>query len=279
MPALDSLRVLAVCVRHENFSRAASELGITPTAVSQRVRALEAQIGVELFRRSGPRLITTDRAKALAQRLEHALSLMHLAVDDCRRVKHPLRVTCAPTFAGRWLLPRLAAYHPMPGADPIVLDNSKGLLPDGAFDVAIRNGIGPWPGYGGVKLVADLGTPMLSPKWLPDSGRFTVQRLLKVPLLPDPRWADWLKLAGVPNAKARFLGTRFPSYELEAQAAAEGLGAALISPVLFAGLREQKLLIAPFSWTVEGPSSYWLLWTNEAAASHFVTWLKAQFGH
>src|SRR5579863_311324 len=117
MPALDSLRVLAVCVRHENFSRAASELGITPTAVSQRVRALEAQIGVELFRRSGPRLITTDRAKALAQRLEHALSLMHLAVDDCRRVKHPLRVTCAPTFAARWLLPRLAAYHSMTGAD------------------------------------------------------------------------------------------------------------------------------------------------------------------
>lgn len=48
---------------------------------------------------------TTDRAKALAQRLEQALSLMQLAVDDCRRVKHPLRVTCAPTFAGlvTWL--------------------------------------------------------------------------------------------------------------------------------------------------------------------------------
>lgn len=279
MPALDSLRVLAVCVRHENFSRAAAELGITPTAVSQRVRALEAQIGVELFRRSGPRLSTTDRAKALAQRLEQALSLMQLAVDDCRRVKHPLRVTCAPTFAVRWLLPRLAAYHALPGADPIVLDDSKGLLPKGAFDVAIRNGTGPWPGYDGVKLIADLGTPMLSPKWLRAAGRFTVQRLLKVPLLPDPRWPDWFKLAGVPNAKPQFLGTRFPSYELEAQAAADGLGAALISPVLFAAFREQRLLTAPFSWTVEGPGSYWLLWTNDAAGSHFVTWLKSHFGH
>lgn len=278
MPALDSLRVLAVCVRHGNFSRAAFELGITPTAVSQRVRALEAQIGVELFRRSGPRLITTDRAKALAQRLDQALSLMRSAVDDCRRVKHPLRVTCAPTFAARWLLPRLAAYHSMPGADPLVLDNSKAVLEEGAFDVAIRSGIGPWPGCGGIKLVADQGTPMLSPKWLPDTGRFTVQRLLKVPLIPDPRWPDWFELAGFPNASPQFIATRFPNYELEAQAAAQGLGAALISPVLFAGLREQNVLIAPFPWRVEGPGSYWLLWTNEAAASHFVGWMKSQFG-
>lgn len=277
MPALDSLRVLAVCVRYGNFSRAASELGITPTAVSQRVRALEAQIGVELFRRSGPRLVTTDRAKALAQRLEQALSLMHSAVDDCRRVKHPLRVTCAPTFAARWLLPRLAAYHSLPGADPIVLDNSKVLLPEGSFDVAIRNAIGPGPGYSAVKLFADLGTPMLSPKWLRDSGRFTVRRLLKVPLIPDPRWSDWFKLAGLPNAKPQFIATRFPNYELEAQAAAQGLGAALISPVLFAGLREQNALVAPFPWAVEGPTSYWLLWTGEAAAAHFVGWMKSQF--
>ncbi len=277
MPALDSLRVLAMCVRHGNFSRAASELGITPAAVSQRVRALEAQIGVELFRRAGPRLITTDRAKALAQRLEHALSLMNLAVDDCRRVKHPLRVTCAPTFAARWLLPRLAGYHALPGADPIVLDNSKAILPEGSFDVAIRSGDAPPAGYCAVKLLADEGTPMLSPKWLRGSRRFTLPRLLEVPLIPDPRWSEWFKLAGLPNAKPRFINTRFPNYELEAQAAVEGLGAALISPVLFAGLREQNLLAAPYPWTFKGPDSYWLLWTQEAAASHFVRWIKSQF--
>src|SRR5579859_5824328 len=105
LPPLDSLRVLAVCIRHENFSRAAAELGITPTAVSQRMRALEADIGVMLFRRHGPRLTATARARALGQKLEQALSLIRTAVDDCRRVKHPLRVTCAPTFAARWLLP------------------------------------------------------------------------------------------------------------------------------------------------------------------------------
>ena len=72
-PPLDSLRVLSACVRHGNFSRAAAELRITPTAVSQRMRALEDRLGAKLFRRHGPRLTTTARAKALGQRVEQAL--------------------------------------------------------------------------------------------------------------------------------------------------------------------------------------------------------------
>lgn len=277
LPPLDSLRVLAACARHGNFSRAALELGITPTAVSQRMRALEAQLGVKLFKRHGPKLLTTDRARALGQRLEHALSLMHHAVDDCVRVKHPLRVTCAPTFAARWLIPRLATYHALPGADPIVLDASQVMLPTGAFDVAIRSGTGPWPDYRCVRLLSEQGTPMLSPKWLPGPNGLTVKQFLKVPLIPDPRWSQWLELAGVPNAKPRFVGTRFPNYELEAQAAVQGVGAALLSPPLFASLRAEGHLVAPFPWVVEGPSSYWLLWTSEAAGCHFVEWLKTQF--
>jgi LysR family glycine cleavage system transcriptional activator len=276
LPPLDSLRVLAACTRHGNFSRAASELGITPTAVSQRMRALEAQMGVKLFKRHGPKLTTTDRAKALGQRLEQALWLMRSAVDDCRRLKQPLRVTCAPTFAARWLLPRLATYHALPGADAIVLDNIQAVLPAGAFDVAIRSGIGPWPGYSAAKLVTEQRTPMFSPKWAP--GRLTVKALLQMPLIPDPGWTAWFKLAGVANAKPEFVATRFPNYELEAQAAVQGIGAALLSPMLFADLRAQRALIAPFSWMLEGPGSYWLLSGEESAECHFVRWMKSQFG-
>jgi LysR family transcriptional regulator, glycine cleavage system transcriptional activator len=266
MPSLESLRVLAACVRHGNFSRAAAELGITPTAVSQRMRALEAQVGVKLFRRHGPKLTTTDRAKVLGQRLEHALVLMRTAVDDCRRLKHPLRVTCAPTFAARWLVPRLASYHTLPGANAIALDADQRLSAPGTFDVAIRSGVGPWPGYEAVRLLSQQGTPLLSPKWLPSGSRLSVRQLLKVPLIPDPHWSQWFKLAGVPN------------YELEAQAALQGIGAALLSPVLFEQFTAQGLLIAPFRCTVEGRDSYWLLWTKEFWDAHFVRWMKSQFG-
>jgi LysR family glycine cleavage system transcriptional activator len=275
-PPLDSLRVLAACVRHGNFSRAAAELGITPTAVSQRMRALEAEMAVKLFKRHGPRLTTTDRAKALGQTLGQALSLMHAAVDDCRRVKQPLRVTCAPTFAARWLIPRLATYHSLPGANAIVLDNAQAVLPAGAFDVAIRTGRGPWPDHGTAKLMAERRTPMFSPKSAP--GRINVKTLLQMPLIPDPGWAAWFKLAGIADAKPRFVTTRFPNYELEAQAAVQGIGAALLSPTLFADLCVQGVLTAPFRSMLEGPGGYWLLWGDESSDCHFVRWMKAQFG-
>lgn len=277
LPQLESLRVLAACVRYGNFSRAAAELGITPTAVSQRMRALEAQLGVKLFRRHGPKLTTTDRARSLGQRVEHALALMRVAVADCRRLKQPLRVTCAPTFAARWLVPRLAAYQTLPGASAIAMDASQGLSPPGFFDVAIRSGVGPWPGCESVRLLSEQGTPMLSPKWLPPRGRLTVRRLLRIPLIPDPRWAQWFALAGVPNPRPTFVAARFPNYELEAQAALQGIGAALLSPVLFEQFTAQGALVAPFPQAIEGPNSYWLLWTPESASAHFVGWMKSQF--
>ena len=278
LPPLESLRVLAACVRLGTFSRAAAELGITPTAVSQRMRALEAQIGVTLFRRHGPKLTTTDRARALGQRISDALTLMHGAVDDCRRIKHPLRVTCAPTFAARWLVPRLVGYQSLPGANPIALDATQSLSPQGAFDVAIRSGRGPWPGYESVRLLSERGTPMLSPKWAPPGSRMTVKKLLRVPLIPDSRWVEWFKLAGVAIAKPKFVAARFPNYELEALAAIQGIGAALLSPDLFAQFIAQGMLVAPFASTLEGPNSYWLLWTKEWADAHFLGWMKSQFG-
>ena len=278
LPPLESLRVLAVCVRLGTFSAAAAELGVTPTAVSQRMRALEAHIGVTLFRRHGPKLATTDRARALGQRISDALALMHAAVDDCRRIKHPLRVTCAPTFAARWLVPRLAAYQSLPGANPIALDATQSLSPQGTFDVAIRSGRGPWPGYESVRLLSDLGTPMLSPKWAAPGRRMTAKGLLRVPLIPDSRWAAWFKLAGVATPKPQFVAARFPNYELEALAAVQGLGAALLSRDLFSQFIEQGQLVAPFAATVEGPSSYWLLWAKDCANAHFLSWMRSQFG-
>jgi LysR family glycine cleavage system transcriptional activator len=277
-PPLDSLRVLGACVRHGNFSRAAAELRITPTAVSQRMRALEDRLGAKLFRRHGPRLTTTARARALGQRVEHALALINTAVDDFRRIRQPLRVTCAPTFAARWLLPRLAAYHALPGADAIALDATQDLLPPGAFDVAVRSGTAPWPGYQAAKILSEQRTPMLSPRLSPAGKRITVRSLLKLPLIPDPSWSEWFKLAGLAGAKPHFVATRFPNYELEAQAAVQGIGVALLSTILFAELVAQGALIAPFPRAVANPNSYWLLWTPESADSHFVNWVKSQFG-
>jgi LysR family glycine cleavage system transcriptional activator len=118
---------------------------------------------------------------------------------------------------------------------------------------------------------------MLSPKLKPAGKRLTVRSLLNLPLIPDPGWTEWFKLAGVPDAKPHFVATRFPNYELEAQAAVQGIGVALLSPLLFAELVAQGALIAPFARSVAGPNSYWLLWTPESRDSHFVNWVRSQF--
>ena len=273
-PPLESLRILAACVRHGNFSVAAAEIGITPTAVSQRMRTLEAQLGVTLFRRHGPRLSTTDRARLLGGEIERALAILHTAVDACRNVRPPLRVTCAPTFAARWLVPRLADYHNRPGADAIQLDVTQAILPPDRYDVAIRSGPMP-PGNGAaIRLMAEQGTPMLSPALAPAGRTLTVADLLDLPLIPDPRWTAWFHLAGLEDAKPNFIATRFPDYLLEAQAAIQGLGVALLSPTLFGGLCDDGSLMAPFAQVVEGPASYWLLWSQAAPEPDFVRWMR-----
>jgi LysR family glycine cleavage system transcriptional activator len=241
------------------------------------MRALEAQIGVKLFHRHGPRLTVSDQGVALAEDVDAALSLMQTAVNRSQSKQRPIRVTCAPTFASRWLVPRLAEYHATAGSQPITLDATATLLAPSQFDVAIRSGTGPWRGFSTAKLLPELGTPMLSPALLRKKERLSIRRLLELPLIPDGRWSEWFRLAGQADAKPTFGATRFPTYELEALAAVKGVGVALLSPVLFDDLCRRGELVAPFDTVVEGPANYWALWPEKSETPHFVQWLQKQF--
>jgi LysR family glycine cleavage system transcriptional activator len=276
VPSLESLRVLAACVRHGGFSQAAKALHLTPSAVSLRMRNLEATLGVKLFVRHGPKLDATESAIALAAKVDEALATIEAAVDHARRRRRPLRVTCAPTFATRWLIPRLAAYHATAGSQPIALDATDSVLGSDRFDVAIRAGRGPWRGFSSVELLPDEGTPMLSPSLADEASPLTPKRLLELPLIPDARWTRWFALAGLPDAVPTFASTRFTTYELEAIAAAKGVGVALLSPFLYADLVAQHALVAPFDTIVEGPQSYFALWREGAATPHFVRWIQKE---
>lgn len=279
LPPFDALRVLALCVRTSNFTKAADALGLSPAAVSQRMRQLEKDLGVILFRRRGPQLIPTDRARSMASKVEVAIGELRAAIDDCRMDRMPLRVTCAPTFAARWLLPRLATYHGLPDANPLVVDASTVFAPPGTFDVAIRFMASPTAGMAAVRLCADRATPLISPRLLGNRRAFAIDDLLRTPLVPDSRWSAWFQCSGHPCVVPRFVATRFATYELEAQAAVQGIGAALLSPVMYADLCQQGVLFAPFSQTVDRAESYWLLWEGNRREPHFVHWIKEQFAH
>lgn len=246
-------------MRHSNFARAAAELGVTPTAVSLRIRDLEADLGTRLFERFGPRVSPTDAGTALAERLGEALQLIRCAVDECRGLQSVLRITAPPTFATRWLAPRLSAYHLLEGSASIELDVSDEVRARDEFDIAIRTGRGDWPGLDAVQLMPVEATPMLSPKLAATIDLHAPSDLAALLLLPHDEWRRWFREFGKPGLSLRYLADNFPTHDLDATAAIEGSGVALLSPLLFAALLDEKKLMQPFPHVLSGPNHHWLL--------------------
>jgi LysR family transcriptional regulator, glycine cleavage system transcriptional activator len=279
LPALESLRVFEACSRHANFTRAAAELGVTPAAVSLRIRELEAELGTTLFRRSGPRIEPTDAGTKLAARISEALSRMRAAVDDCRGAAEPLRVTAVPTFATRWLAPRLPAYHARPEAVALSLDVSVDLRAGETFDIAIRTGLGPWPGFEAIPLMPIEGAPMLSPALAATARLSAPGDLAALPLLQHEDWPRWFREAGGGGPKLQFYADEYPTHDLNASAALEGAGVALLSPTLFEPLLREGKLIQPFPHVLLGPSWHFILVKPDEArpaVRRFCAWLQAE---
>jgi LysR family glycine cleavage system transcriptional activator len=269
---LESLRVFEACARHGNFTRAAAELAVTSTAVSQRIRDLEMKLDVLLFHRNGPRVRLTEAGALLSEGVRHALARLQEAVSACTVPSRPLRVTCTPTFANRWLVPRLADFQRTPGASPIQLDISKEERDPENFDVAIKCGVGPWPSLEGIRLLPLEGTPMVVPE-LAERLTSDPASLAALPLLPDERWPAWFKIAGVHDREMCFLNTEYPSQDVVAISALKGDGVALLAPRLFQEELRTGTLVAPFAHKLEGPAFYWILWHAQRPAMCFIRWV------
>jgi LysR family transcriptional regulator, glycine cleavage system transcriptional activator len=277
LPALESLRVLECCVRLGSFTRAADEIGVTAAAVSLRIRNLEAEMNTRLFERSGPRLQATGAAITLAARVAAALSDMHAAVAVCRGDTQTLRVTAPPSFASRWLAPRLAGYHQRADAVPIQIDCSAEVRASADFDVAIRTGVGPESFSG--RLLPVEATPMLSPSLAATVKLSSPADLAKLPLLPHDDWPRWFHHVGVRASRLRFCADEYPTHELDAAAAMEGTGVALLSPTLFASALREGKLVQPFPEVIAGPKWHFLLLNPAAsvpAVQGFRAWLEAE---
>lgn len=259
MPPLESLRFLEASVRLCSFSSAADELGVTPAAVSLRIRNLEADIGVMLFRRSGPRIEPTDAAISLSRSIAEGMGLMREALDACAQTARSLRVTCVPTFGARWLAPRLHKYHLSPDAVRIELDLSPDLRQGTAFDVGIRTGIGEWPEFEVEPLAPVDAAPMLSPTLARSIELREPKDLMQLPLLDHDDWARWFREAGAGTVSPRYYVDEYATHDLDATAAIEGVGVALLSPWLFRGYLQEGRLIQPFARTISGPKMHYIL--------------------
>jgi LysR family transcriptional regulator, glycine cleavage system transcriptional activator len=278
-PSLESLRILEACVSAGSFARAAERLFLTPAAVSLRIRTLEIELDQPLFVRAGRRVIPTVNASALAARVRDALASITEGLDEFQGSTPPLRVTAPPTFASRWLAPRLA-YYAGPGALGIELDVSTDLRDPAAFDVAIRTGVGGWPGFQEYPLIPVEVTPMLAPSLLGTRTLAAAEELGDFELLPHPDWEKWFAQARCKMPRElRFAAIDYPTHELNSYAALAGSGVALLSPSLFKPLLTEGLLIAPFSCLLSGPVWHFALIRaddSRPAPQHFCAWLREQ---
>jgi LysR family transcriptional regulator, glycine cleavage system transcriptional activator len=292
LPPLNSLRAFEAAARHLNFSRAADELAVTPGAVSQQIQNLEDYVGAALFKRTPKGLLLTDAAQtalpALREafdRLAEAASLLTAAVDGRR-----LTLTAAPSFAAKWLVPRLGAFEQAHPQVDVWLSAGLELvdLTTGEVDVAIRYGSGRYPGQEVRRLMSETVIPVASPGLLAENPLLTPDDLKNHTLLHDgspepddscPDWTMWLTARGLRGIDG-MRGPRFNQSSLVIEAALNGRGVALAKQTLAQADLEAGRLVAPLQIATAVDFAYYLVHPKAKArlpqVKAFIGWIEAE---
>jgi len=294
LPPLNALRAFEAAARHLNFSRAADELTVTPGAVSQQIQNLEDYVGAALFKRTPRGLLLTDAAQtalpALREafdRLAEAASLLTAPVDGRR-----LTLTAAPSFAAKWLVPRLGRFEAAHPHVDVWLSADMELVDFGAGDVdlAIRYGAGPYPGLEAVRLMNETVVPVMSPELNAANPVSSPSDLAHHVLLHDgspsaddscPDWVMWLAARGVKGVDGN-RGPRFNQSSLVIEAAVGGRGVALAKRTLAQDDLDAGRLIVPVPITTSVDFAYYVVHPKAKGrlpqVKAFVAWIIAEAG-
>jgi LysR family glycine cleavage system transcriptional activator len=286
IPPLQAVRAFEAAARHENFTSAAAELGMTQAAVSYQIRLLEERLGVPLFIRSKRRVTLSDAGRRAAPLVSGAFDTLSdafgtlIAEDEA-----VLSISTTQTFAANWMAPRLGGFQ-IERPELAVRLHTDAALVDFArdeFDVAVRSGAGGWPGLRQHFLFRLHTTPMCSPDFRARHPITRPEELFQVPRLSpdDSWWKFWFAAAGVaaPDERAG-RGIRLDTQVAEGMAAIAGQGVGMLSPSMWQSELTSGRLIQLFPLTlIEGPS-YWLVYPEhkraQAKIRAFRDWILAQ---
>lgn len=283
LPPLNALRAFEAAARHLSFTKAADELNVTQGAVSHQVQGLEERLGVELFHRFNRRLALTDAGRAYLPAIGEAFDRIALATRQLgeKQDSGPLTVTVLPSFAAKWLLPRLPRFrqrHPeieiLLSANPRTVD----LQRDEA-DVAIRFGRGEYPGLAKTELMGDAMFPVCAPTLpTPERPLDKPQDVLQHTLLHDElgnleggvNWEQWARLMNLTEGDWK-RGPFYSDSSFVVLAAIAGQGVALARQALAIDDLAAGRLVRPFSKSVPVTIKYWVVTTTGKA-----NWPKVQ---
>lgn len=291
LPPLPAIRAFEAAARHQSFTRAAEELGMTQAAVSYQLKLLEERVGAQLFVRNARGVTLSDAGRRLAPAISEAFVQMRAAFEDLGETAEGiLRVTTLVTFANNWLVPRLGQFQLKHPGIAVALDATNNLVDfaRAEVDVGIRSGHGDWWGLSAHPLFAAAFTPMLSPRLLERVGPVKEPAdLLRLPLLElidpmDSWWVDWFGEAGVPvpDLSTR-TGIRVQNQQLAGRAALAGQGVAILMPAFFADELASGLLVQPFPIVRKtNETHYWLVYSEARRRSPkiraFRDWILAE---
>ena len=289
LPPLSALRAFEAAARHASFRMAAEELGLTQSAISHQVSALEARIGARLFERSTRRVSLTDLGRLYFPPLRDAFDRMQAGTDLVRRARRTeeLRVQVYVTVAVRWLIPRLHLFQARyPGI--LVRFNTSAL--DWEFDsdsadlglICTRHPDHPGVNYEHLfdqRLVAVCRSDLLQAGMgLRQPVDLVNHRLLQVYTATDD-WDAWLRAAGIADLRGR-LATQYDSYLLAIEAALDGQGVSVAPHFLVAEDLRLGRLVRAFPVDALQPKRWYLAClesrVHDSAVAAFRDWLQAQ---
>ncbi|MCP4432799.1 MAG: transcriptional regulator GcvA [Gammaproteobacteria bacterium] len=266
LPPLNSLKCFEATGRLLSFTQAAQDLNVTQAAVSHQIKVIEEDLGVQLFIRHPRKLVLTEQGKLLLPEVIEAFDKISSAVGALRKESYNniISVRLAPSFAAKWLSPRLKyfwsqypdidlrLFHAHPAVD---FDRED-------IDLAVTYGLGDWPGVVSDHLLSLDFFPVCSPAFMKnDKPLNDINNLRYYTLLHDANfqcWHDWLALAGASDIPSN-RGTVIDDTNVLMQAAVDGQGVALGSNTFVEDLLESGRLVKPFDITLYNQSAYYVV--------------------
>ena len=282
LPFLNGIKAFEAAARRGSFALAAHELHVTPAAVSRMVHLLEERLGVALFGRKANRLEVTPAGRAYQAGLSQIFDALANLTEQVTALGNTrvLTVGVGPTFAIRWLIPRLADFRKLqPDIDVRFTTGGAAAAFGDDWTCGIKLGDGKWPDLVAEPLFpADL-LPVCAPALaarLKTPADLAGAGLLRVAHAAGD-WPRWLKAAGLTKISAK--GPEFEYYGQALQAAADGVGVAMgIRPYIEDDLRAGRL-VAPFALSIPSGQQWFLIYrafrADEPGFSAFRTWIHA----
>ena len=287
LPPLAAVRVFEAAARHQNFTRAAEELGMTQAAVSYQVRLLENRVGAPLFIRQPRQVVLTLLGQRLAGPVARALADIGTVFREiCEENQAALTISALQTVAITWLSPRLAQFQVENPQFDVRVRTSQHLVDFAteAVDLALRYGPGGWPGVTAEKLFdCHYYAALCAPELRDRLALREPADLLHAPLLSpgDAKWRVWFADLGIDSWKPD--GRATMTLEMQAmsvQAALRGHGVALASPELFAYDIAAGRLVFAAEHAVRSEWAYWVVYPQarqrEGKIRLFRDWILAE---